>query len=650
MSPTLAQVTDYGRKTRYAVFVIIGFLIIGAVVWTWGSVTAFQNRDIHIGKDSLDNEIETRVVEVLMETEGVLSCSGVFIRESGEILTATHCLVPETSVCEFDPSIPGYPFMPGTDPWVEVMGVNDGSDKLAFPFEVVGYSSVTDVTIVRTIPITRADGTVITIHDQDAFDWDESNELSRGDTVQGLGYDIEFLKKLSHKGYVQAVAKDRGTSFAVSVDQVFVDIEIQPGASGMGMFNNEKKLVLAPLSYRWQYTGGSNDGFVPTSEARITASGTSSRVSRPLTDRMLNPNTPPNGAENRYLIPGLGIIPTQVVSATNIFIDWGNNYLPFLQMRGIIFAFLASQSYYDHLTTTVNECGFPPYTVTPPSMLGAPLDVVISGSPPDPFPDFPGGDPTVTGIMTILEAIEGHLDHNDWHYLGEDAGLTTVTNVILGNNKWVGDVVRVRIKSVNPALPDDGTTNWEGIYRVTLNAIDAFWDSLGVNALGSYVSYIHVNSSAPGVPELYLDPAMMLPTHVRGMRKTRNGKTMPDLRARNTVGGRLFSQPQNASKIYSLPTLAEHYASHAKTRAAIPALDRFAAAPTPIGRRRRQDESETKRQANRRGMILARHQPPKEMRHIVPNQGAKSHPHRRQVAHHPVAAKKGKKGTRHARN
>jgi len=478
-APTVPQVLDHGRKTRYALFAVIIFIIIGTVIWTWGSAYAFQDRGIHIDEDSQGNEIESRVVEVLLESEIILVCSGVFIRESGEILTATHCMDREDGVCQFNPTIPGYDFAPDFEYHVEVMGVNDTNDKWIFPFEIVSYSAVTDVAVIKPLPLTLADGSVITVNDQDHFQWDESTELSRGDTIQGLGYDVSFLKKLSHKGYVQAAGKDRGTGFAVSVEQVFVDTDIQPGASGMAMFGPNQKLVMAPLSYRWAYDSSSDTGGgLPQSSARITASGTSSRVSHPLTDRMLNPNTPPNGAQNNYLVPGLGIIPTEVVSAINLWFSWDlDTFVPFTQNRGIIFAFLASQDYYDFLTTTMSECGLPPYTVTPPSMLGAPVDEVISGTPPDPFIDFPGGDPDVTGIMVILEAIEGHLHHRDWHYLGEDAGLTTVSGILMGTGKWVGDQVRVRIRAINPALPADPASNWEAIYLVTLQVGGPLFES-----------------------------------------------------------------------------------------------------------------------------------------------------------------------------
>ena len=581
--PTLPEVSTYARRTRYFLFAVAALLVVGGVLWTVGSVFAIGDRGIHIGKDRLDNEVESRVVEVLLDggEEGTITCTGSFVRATGEILVATHCLTSIGSVCEFNTTLPGYPFDPTFSYYVEVMNVNGtggqkwtGGEKYIFSFEIVAFSGITDVSIIKPLPFTRSDGSVIEVADQDYFEFDNSDELARGDKLEGLGYDVAFLKKLAHQGSVMAAGKDRGTSFAVSVEQVFVDVGIQPGASGMGMFSPTHKLMVAPISYRWDYTSTEEEG--RDYKAQIAASGTSTRVSAPLTSRMLNVATPANGVEGRYLVPGLGIIPTEVVSGVNVLTNWGTDYIPYLQDRGIIFAYLASQTYYEYLTNHTYGCGLPPYTVTPPSMLGAPLDHTESGTPPDPFIDYPGGDPSMTFTMVILEAIEGHLYHHDWHYLGEDAGLTTVSGVLFGTGKWVGDQVRVRIRAVNPYYPSDPTKNWEGIYLVTLNAIDPFWDNLVIDTLGSYVSYLRVNESGvSGRPDLYLDPVVTLPVHARGHRPARGQKKFrsdsrrraaPPRGARNTVGGSLISPIPEGVNIYALPTLAEHYNQFALAR------------------------------------------------------------------------------------
>jgi len=557
---TLPQVAGYGRATRYILFALLGFVIVGTVFWTWGSVYAIQDRGIHIDEDELKNEVEARVVEMVLISELIVSCSGSFIRETGEILIATHCLVPKSGVCQFDPTLPGYHFNTDYTYYVEVMDVNGSGEKYVFSFEIVAFSGITDVAIIKPLPLTLADGTVITITEQDYFRWDNSAELSRGDYLQGLAFDAAFLKKLSHKGPVQAAGKDRGTGFAVSAEQVFVDVQIQPGASGMGMFTPGHRLMMAPLSYRWDFSTALEIN-LPDGEPQLSASGTSSRVSQPLTDRMLNPATPPNGAQGRYLIPGLGIIPTEVVSAINLLTNWPDNFFPYIQNRGIIFEFLASQAYYEMLTNVTSMCALSPYTVTPPSMLGAPVDHIISGTPPDPFPDFPGGVPSFTGTMVILEAIEGHLHHHDWHYLGEDAGLSTVSGILMSTGKWAGDQVRVRVRAVTPAYSTDPTANWEADYLVTLNAIDPFWDNLATDVLATYVSYLRVNSSVIGQPALYLDPAATLPRHVRGTR--RSSRNVATRTVSDTVAGDLLSVIPDGANIYTLPTLAEHYSQYA---------------------------------------------------------------------------------------
>jgi hypothetical protein len=380
--------------------------------------------------------------------------------------------------------------------------------------------------------------------------------------VQGLSFDVAFLKKLSHKGPVQAVSKDRGTSFAVSVEQLFVDADVQPGSSGTGFFNAERKLVMAPLSYRWDFVSNLPPPNSYQDAAQLSASGTSSRVAKPLTDRMLNPATPPNGADNYYHIPSLGIIPYDVVSAINLWDNWGgSSYYPYTQNRGIIFAFLATQAYYDYLTTTVSECGFGAYTVTPPSLLNAPLDVTISGTPPATMPDFPGGGTyTGVGFMVILEAIEPTLGRHDWVYLGEDAGLQTVTGVLMGAKKWVGDVVRVRIRAIDTNALTDPTHNWEAIYSVTLQAVDPFFDSLHIDAFSSYVSYLRINTTAPGPAMVYADPSASMPIHMRGHRR-RASKDHAHLnhRKRNALSRQIITDIPEEVNVYSLPSLAEDY-------------------------------------------------------------------------------------------
>jgi len=558
-----AKPSSYARHTRYIAFGLIVAVIIFGALAVVGAVYGIWNRGIHIGQDSLTNEVESRVVEINLGSEGVTICSGVFIRSTGEILTAAHCFYSTTGICNFDASIPGYP-MTSTEESsqlfeVEIMGVNGTGEKWTFPFEIVAQSPITDILIIKPLPLLRADGSVIRVVNQEFFGWDESQEVQRGDSVQGLSFDLAFLKKFSHKGPVVASGKDRGTSFAVSVEQMFVGVDVQGGASGSGFFNINRELVMAPLSYRWTdlYPPPGGGGFDGT--ASTSASGTSSRVSQPLTNRMLS--TAPNGANNMYHIPSLGIIPTQVVSALNLYTDWlGSTYYPYLQNKGILFEFFATQGFFEYLVT-LNECS-PAITwnISSPAMLGAPLDVALSGTPPDPMIDFPGGGTYAGGFSNypvILEAIELTPGRHNWQWLGEDAGLQTVTGILIGGGKWVGDVVRVKIRAVDALDALNPARNWEGIYSVTLKAIDPFYDSLVTDVYANYVSYIRVNTTVTPF-ELYLDPAARLPMHMRGYRDV-NG--VP----RNTGRASMFTPIPDGVDIYALPTLAQAYTQRALT-------------------------------------------------------------------------------------
>jgi hypothetical protein len=314
---------------------------------------------------------------------------------------------------------------------------------------------------------------------------------------------------------------------------------------------------------------------------------------------MLNPATPPNGAGNYYLIPSLGIIPWGVVSAVYLWDNWGGPAIyPYLQNRGIIWTFLATQDYYEYLTTTVTECLFDPYTVTPPSMLNAPLDVAVSGTPPALMTDFPGGgDFNFPGWLIILEAIELTPGRHNWVYLGEDAGLDTVTGILLGANKWVGDTVRVRIRSIDTGALNDPTHNWEGIYSVTLQPIDPFFDSLFVDALASYVSYLRINTTTTPTPTLYLDPAATMPIHMRGHRRGKGrdpsrGLTHVTRRKgsnRNAISRDIVMDIPQHVDIFNLPTLGEDYRRHALSkRGAAPPSPKVHAPPPSQQQKKRQ--------------------------------------------------------------
>lgn len=354
---------------------------------------------------------------------------------------------------------------------------------------------------------------------------------------------------------MQGIQKDRGSSFAVSIDQVFFDGNAEPGSSGSGIFNEDREIVFAPLTYGWMAGGDNTNVF--------SVSGTSSRVSGPLVHRMLNPNTPPNGpAHNKYLIPSLGISPFYVVSALNLWLNYPIGNLAATQSKGIIFNWLATQEFYDFLTTT-SECEFPPYTVTPPSLLDAPLDVTLSGTPPDPFPDFPSGMDINT--IVALEAMELTLDRGNWYEVGEDSGLETVSGILARGRFWEGDQIRVRIRSWNIASLSDATKNWEGIYRVTLQHVDPFWDTIQQSYFTSYASYIRVNTTNPGKRKkqgavLHLEPGHILPTlmvaHPAPHQKVKT--------KRDPMGAKMFQPIPEGTDVFSLPTLAELYLNSRK--------------------------------------------------------------------------------------
>ncbi len=430
-----------------------------------------------IGRESLNNPIESRVVQVIVAGDGVSICSGFFVDAIGTFVTAVHCF-QEPGICDFDPTVPEYPLVDAFYT-VEVMGVNGTNEKWTMYAEVLGWTGLADVMVMRVLPFTKvfgvlhsntlplspcrskADGSIITIVSQPYFQFGHSWELQKGQPLNALSFDFGFLAKLGHRGAVQAIQKNMGSSVEVTIDQVFFDGNVEPGASGSGIFTDDNKVVMAPLTYGWLAGDSTSNVF--------SASGTSSRVSAPFVSRVLNPDTPPNGPNNKYLIPALGINPLLVVSGLDLIWDFDIEELPFTQSKGIIFFWLATQEFYDFLTTSIGECDLPPYTVTPPSMLNAPLDTTISGNPPDPFVDFPGSNNEFN--IVALEAIELTLDRGDWYYVGEDAGLETVSGMIARGHYQVGDQIRVRVRCWNSAFPDDPDFNWEGIWRVTLQVI-----------------------------------------------------------------------------------------------------------------------------------------------------------------------------------
>jgi len=299
---------------------------------------------------------------------------------------------------------------------------------------------------------------------------------------------------------------------------------------------------------------------------------------------MLNPLTPPNGpVHNKYLVPSLGINPMYTVSALELYLNLPIDTLAITQSKGVVFYWLASQEFYDFLTQGFNNCMFPPYTVTPPSLLGAPLDEILSGVPINPFHDFPAD----VGPLTVvaLEAIELVPYSGDWFEIGEDSGLETVSGMLARGGYWEGDLLRVRIRSWDTESPDP-TYNWEGIYNVTLQHVDPFWDTIQQTYFVNYAAYIRVNvtgDSGAGNDDpattlrdpnrqltMHLDPSRVMPYLMVGRAGEVDANGRRRTQAPRAMGSNMFQPIPEGADVYSLPTLAELYLKSRGRR--VPAL------------------------------------------------------------------------------
>jgi hypothetical protein len=314
---------------------------------------------------------------------------------------------------------------------------------------------------------------------------------------------------------------DIGTLIAAATEQVFTDGISGEGASGSGWVDREGNLVIAPLSFSWAASNAYHPPSATTPAGSAGASGTSYTISGPLVNRMLNPNTPANGVNGQYLVPTLGIIVGGPVDAYTLWYQHSTAYYAETQMTGVIISALATQAYYNATVRCGSNVTAPVHTVTPPSLLNAPLDEIISGNPPTTFPAIPNGGNANT--LVILKAIEGHLNKRDWIWQGSDAGLGTISGAILGTGHWVGDVIRVRIVAVNPVTPNDETQNWDAIYSVTLQAVDPFWDIAYGVPFATYASLVLIDERSD--PPTYVVPyGVTLPVPLRG--------TLPGSRSR----------------------------------------------------------------------------------------------------------------------
>ena len=121
----------------------------------------------------------------------------MFIRETGEILTAAHCFyATNPEPCDFTTTPePHYPSTI-TEMTIEVMNVNKTGAKYAFTGQLLYWSGITDVAIVKPLPLTRTDGSVISVVNQNHFNFAGGKDIERGDILNAFGYDNGFFKKV----------------------------------------------------------------------------------------------------------------------------------------------------------------------------------------------------------------------------------------------------------------------------------------------------------------------------------------------------------------------------------------------------------------------------------------------------------------------
>jgi hypothetical protein len=368
--------------------------------------------------------------------------------------------------------------------------------------------------------------------------------------ISAFAFDLAFYKKAFRTGPIKHPHMDIGTLIAASSEQVFVEAAANEGASGSGWFDNNQKLVLAPLSFTWSASNQYETPDATNTVGGMGSSGTSYRITKPLVQRMLDPATPANGVNGQYLVPSLGIIALGPVDAINLWLSYSPDDYPATENKGIMFKFLATSQYFN----TTAGCS-QNYIPAEPSLLDAPLDVIIDGTPPDPFPDLPANGDSDT--VVVLEAIEQTLDKGNWVPMGSDAGLGTITGTIIGGGHWVGDVIRVRIRSFNVVAPADATKNWEGIYRVTLKAIDPFWDIAYGAPFATYAHLILVQETPSGQRNFYAPPNVPLPSSMRAHVTKHNGRRTVKTPAQRAFGG--IRTPPPGLDLSSLPTVADYH-------------------------------------------------------------------------------------------
>jgi len=330
------------------------------------------------------------------------------------------------------------------------------------------------------------------------------------------------------------------------------------GSFGSGFVDQRGNLVIAPLSFLWTSSQqGKEANTTVQLGVPMGSSGTSFRVAQPMVSRMLNPATPANGVNGQYLVPSLGIIALGSVDAVTLWSDYSAAMYPLTENKGILFKFLATSTYFN----TTGGCG-QNYVPTVPSLLNAPLDEIITGTPPETFPAIPANGDANTAVALI--AIEKSFGSNKWQEVGSDAGLHTISGSLIGNNYWVGDRVRVDIRSFDPTALSDPTKNWEGIYTVTLEAIDPFYDTAYGIPFATYAGLVLVDENPyTGQKAFYMPPGVPVPQMLRGHftssgRGSRGGRRQMLAAEANNAG---ISHPPADVDWTQLPTIADYYMS-----------------------------------------------------------------------------------------
>ncbi len=484
--------------TRMCVILVIVLLVLVIVVASIGFFLGIKNFFFWTGEESCTNRFYGAITEISLGPVfgPSASCTATFIAQDGIFVTATHCL-QDGDVCNFDGT--NIPLVSGPR-WVQVHNVNGTGEKWILGVEMIGWSGLSDVTVMRTKTLTLERGGTVSLTTQPFLTWGNSRWLQRGsDELVSMSYSANAVPKLGHRGAVQHPSEECADDgfLCTGVERVHFDTTVAPGASGSGVVDRNGNLVIAPLSFGHTFDG---DGF--------STSGTSQRVAQPLTERFIT--GVPNGPGKQFLVPTLGANSFGAVGLHNILDNLAGGPLnfAFTEIRGQIFNLLTDQILYDVLKAlSPCLCGpmLPAHVVTPSSLLGAPLDVTEDGTPPATIPEIPT---PLGNQFRILVAIEINLDSGNFQDLGDLPGLETVSGLIIGSGKWVGDVIRVRIRRFDATNPANPLLNWQALYRVTLQAVDPYLD-----ALVPFFSLISPNFllDSPTTPEnIYYKPGTVV--------------------------------------------------------------------------------------------------------------------------------------------